>query len=58
MICEGSFWGGTSLNQRAAFAGTFATIFGLHVAAALGNEQSAIGLLLGLGLLSGSPSHR
>jgi FtsH-binding integral membrane protein len=33
--------------------GTFACIFGLNIAAAKGNEQVAIGLLFGLGLLLG-----
>jgi FtsH-binding integral membrane protein len=35
------------------FIGAFACIFGLNVAAAKGNEQVAIGLLFGLGLLLG-----
>jgi FtsH-binding integral membrane protein len=35
------------------FIGAFACIFGLNIAAAKGNEQVAIGLLFGLGLLLG-----
>jgi modulator of FtsH protease len=35
------------------FLGAFACIFGLNIAAAKGNEQVAIGLLFGLGLLLG-----
>jgi modulator of FtsH protease len=35
------------------FIGAFACIFGLNIAAAKGNEQIAIGLLFGLGLLLG-----
>jgi FtsH-binding integral membrane protein len=35
------------------FIGAFACIFGLHIAAANGREQLAIGLLFGLGLLLG-----
>ena len=35
------------------FIGAFACIFGLHIAAAKGREQLAIGLLFGLGLLLG-----
>src|SRR3954453_19503148 len=37
----------------ALFVGAFACVFGLNVAAAKGNEQLAIGLLFGLGLLLG-----
>ena len=37
----------------ALFIGAFACIFGLNIAAAKGNEQVAIGLLFGLGLLLG-----
>jgi len=35
------------------FVGAFACIFGLNVAASRGNEQLAVGLLFGLGLLLG-----
>ena len=35
------------------FIGAFACILGLHIAAARGREQLAIGLMLGLGLLLG-----
>ena len=35
------------------FVGAFACIFGLNVAASRGNEQFAVGLLFGLGLLLG-----
>ena len=35
------------------FVGAFACIFGLHAAASRGNEQLAVGLLFGLGLLLG-----
>ncbi len=37
----------------ALFIGAFACVFGLNIAAAKGNEQVAIGLLFGLGLLLG-----
>jgi modulator of FtsH protease len=42
--------GGTGLL---VFIGAFACIFGLNAAAARGNEQLAIGLLFGIGLLLG-----
>jgi FtsH-binding integral membrane protein len=43
----------TGATGLALFIGAFACVFGLNIAAAKGNEQVAIGLLFGLGLLLG-----
>jgi FtsH-binding integral membrane protein len=43
----------TGVTGLVLFIGAFASIFGLHIAAAKGREHLAIGLMFGLGLLLG-----
>jgi uncharacterized protein len=51
----GAYLGGdlSGATGLVLFIGAFACIFGLHIAAAKGREQLAIGLMFGLGLLLG-----